>query len=106
MHKACSRNRSGEIMFIKKKIQGGGCHGCGRHVGEGKEGLVKNDMSRDENAIRLELETPIVFVFRGIAKEDTQGGTGCKFVGCCGGHVGVASTPKNFEMLIGGLGGV
>jgi hypothetical protein len=29
-----------------------------------------------------------------------------KFVGCCGGHVGVISTPKNFEMVIGGLGGI
>jgi hypothetical protein len=71
MHKPCSRDRSGEILFIKKKIQGGGCHGCGRQVGEGEEGLVKDDMSRNENAIRLELETPIAFVFRGVAEEDT-----------------------------------
>jgi hypothetical protein len=63
-------------------------------------------MSRDENTIRLELETPIAFMVRGITKENTEGGTGCKFVGCCGGHVGVASTPKNFEMFIGGLGGM
>lgn len=27
-------------------------------------------------------------------------------MGCCGGHVGVASTPKNFEMVVGGLGGI
>ena len=56
-------------MFIKEKIQGGGCHGSGRHVGERKEGLVKNDMSRNMNAVRLELETPIAFVFRGIAEK-------------------------------------
>ena len=29
-----------------------------------------------------------------------------EFVGCCGGQVGVTSTPKNFEMVIGGLGGM
>jgi hypothetical protein len=27
-------------------------------------------------------------------------------VGCCGGHVRITSTPKNFEMVIGGLGGI
>ena len=27
-------------------------------------------------------------------------------MGRCGGHVGVASAPKNFEMVIGGLGGI
>jgi hypothetical protein len=56
-------------MFIKEKIQGGGCHGSGRHVGE-REGLIKNDMSRNKNVVRLELETPIAFVFRGIADKN------------------------------------
>ena len=29
-----------------------------------------------------------------------------EFVGRCGGQVGIASAPKNFEVVIGGLGGV
>jgi len=62
MHKSSSGNRSGEIMFIKKEVQGGGSHGCGGHVSEGKEGFVENDMSRNENAVRLELKAAIAFV--------------------------------------------
>jgi hypothetical protein len=27
-------------------------------------------------------------------------------VRCCGGHVRITSTPKNFEMVVGGLGGI
>jgi hypothetical protein len=69
-NKTCSRNGSGEITVISKKVQGGGCHGRGRHVGEGEEGFVKNDMSRNEDAIRRELETMIAFVFGGVAKEN------------------------------------
>lgn len=57
-------------MIINEKIQGGGSHGCDRHVGERKRGFIKDDMSRNENAIRLKLETPIAFVFRGVAEEN------------------------------------
>jgi hypothetical protein len=62
LHKPSSGNRSGEIMFIKKEVQDRGGHGCGGHVSEGKEGFVENDMSRNENAVRLELKAPIAFV--------------------------------------------
>jgi hypothetical protein len=71
MHKASSRNWSGEFMLINEEVQCGGGHGCGGHVGEWQEGFIKNDMSRNKNAIRLELETPIAFVFREVAEEDT-----------------------------------
>jgi hypothetical protein len=57
-------------MLINQEVQGGGCHGRGGHVGEREEGFIKNDTSRDEDAIRLELETLIVFVFRGVAEEN------------------------------------
>jgi hypothetical protein len=50
-------------MLINQEVQGGGHHERGGHVGEREEGFFKNDMSRDEDAIRLKLETPIVFVF-------------------------------------------
>jgi hypothetical protein len=51
-------------MLIDEEVQGGESHGRGGHVGERKEGFIKNDMSRNKNTIRLELETPIAFVFR------------------------------------------
>jgi hypothetical protein len=37
----------------------------------------------------------IPLVVRGIAEENTKGGTGRKFVGCCGGEIGVTGAPKN-----------
>ena len=58
-------------MLINQEVQGGGCYGCGGHVGERENGFIKNDMSRDENAIGLEFKTPIALVFRGIPKENT-----------------------------------
>jgi hypothetical protein len=57
-------------MIIDEKIQGRGCHGRGRHVRERKKRFIKNDMSRNKNAIRLKLETSIAFVFRGLAEEN------------------------------------
>lgn len=64
-----SRNQSGEIMFINKEIQGGGSHGRGGHIGEGEKGFVKDDMSGNKNAVRLELKTSIAFVFGRVAEE-------------------------------------
>jgi len=58
-------------MIISQEVQGGGRHGCGRHVGERKEGFIKNDMSRNKNAVRLDLKTLIAFVFLGVAEKDT-----------------------------------
>jgi hypothetical protein len=57
-------------MLINQEVQGGGRHGRGGHVGERDEGFIKNDMSRDEDAIRLELETPIAIMFQGVAEEN------------------------------------
>ena len=66
-------------MLINQEVQGGGCYGCGGHVGERENGFIKNDMSRDVDAIRLKLETPIALVFRGVAEENTMrnGGQVC-----------------------------
>jgi len=45
-------------------------------------------------------------VFRRVSKENTQGGAWGKFVGCCGGHAGIASTSKNSKMVVGGRSGM
>ena len=57
-------------MIIDEKVQGGGCHGCARHVGEREKGFIKNDMSRNKNAVRLKLEASIAFVLRGVPEEN------------------------------------
>jgi hypothetical protein len=54
MHRTGSRNWGGKIIIISEKIQGGWCHGCGGHVGEREKGFIKDDMSRDENAIEAQ----------------------------------------------------
>ena len=63
-------------------------------------------MSRDEDAIRLKLETPISLVFLGVAEEDAQRRARGEFVGCYGGHIGIASTPKNTKVGVRGLRGM
>jgi hypothetical protein len=42
----------------------------------------------------------IPFVVRGIANENTPGGTRSKLMRGCRGQVGVAGTPKNPKMLV------
>jgi hypothetical protein len=71
MHKWSSRNQSSQIILIKKEVQGGGCHGRGRHVGEGEGGFIKDDMARNKNAVRLKLQTSVAFVFGGVTEEHT-----------------------------------
>jgi hypothetical protein len=70
MHRTGSRNWGGKIIIISEKIQGGWCHGCGGHVGEREKGFMKDDMSGDENAIRLKLKAAIAFMLRGVAEEN------------------------------------
>jgi hypothetical protein len=43
----------------------------------------------------------IPFVVRGIADENTPGGTRSKLMRGCRGQVGVAGTPKDPKMLVG-----
>jgi len=44
--------------------------------------FIKDNMSRDDDTIRLEVKTAVPFVIRRISKEDTQGGARSEFVGC------------------------
>jgi hypothetical protein len=73
---------------------------------KGKKRFIKNNMLRDDDAIRPKLETPISLVFRRVAKEVAQRRARGEFVGCCGGHIGIASTPKNTEVGVRGLRGM
>jgi hypothetical protein len=59
-------------------------------------------MSRDDDVIGGEIETPIAFVIGRVSKEDTSSGPGCQFMRCLGGEVGIAGTTKHSQVLIGG----
>jgi hypothetical protein len=59
-------------------------------------------MSRDDDLVGGPVKAAVTFVVRRITEEDTQGGARSEFVGSGGGEVGVASTPEDMEVLIGG----
>jgi hypothetical protein len=65
---------------------------------------------RDHNVVGGEIKATIHFVIRVIANENTPSGTWIKLMCDCCGKVGIAGTPKDAKMLIGGwlviLGGV
>ena len=56
-------------------------------------------MTQDDDAIGMAFKANIALV-RGVAKEETQGGAGSKFMGDCGGKVRVTFTAKDPKMLI------
>jgi hypothetical protein len=47
---------------------------------EGEAGLIKHDMSGDHDVISGKIEAVIPFVVRGIADENTSGGTRSKLM--------------------------
>jgi hypothetical protein len=51
-------------------------------------------MSGDDNIIGREIETPIAFVIDRVSKEGTFGGSGCQFIKCLGGEVGIAGATE------------
>ena len=71
-HRTGSRNWGGKIIILieKLKIQGRWCHGCGGHVRERETGFIKDDMSGDENAIRLKFKAAVTFMLQGVAEEN------------------------------------
>lgn len=60
-------------------------------------------MPRNNNPVSDRIKTPIPFVMKWIAKEDTHRGTGRKFVGGGGGEIGVAFAAKNTKVCISGV---
>jgi hypothetical protein len=65
--------------------------------------LIKYDVSRDVNTIGLKVKAAVSFMVGGVAKEDAQGGAGCKLVGGCGGEVRITGSAKDTKMVISGL---
>jgi hypothetical protein len=53
-------------------------------MGRGSEreaGLIKNHVSRDNQAVCGEIKAAIAFVIKRVAKEDTSGGPGAELMG-------------------------
>jgi hypothetical protein len=88
MHKLSSRNRSGEIILIEKEVQGRGHQLRGGHIGEGEEGFVKDDISRNKNVVRLKLKTLVALCVLRSSQETRIEKCGVQVVGCCSRHVG------------------
>jgi hypothetical protein len=72
--------------------------------GKGEGGLVENDVARDNDAVRGKVKTSVPLVLRGVAEEDTLRRAWSEFVGSDGREVGVASTPEDTKVRIGGSG--
>jgi hypothetical protein len=52
-------------------------------------------MSRDNDVIGGEIETPVAFVIGRVSEEGTSGGPGCQFMRCLGGGVGIAGATEH-----------
>jgi hypothetical protein len=71
---------------------------------EGENILIKDNMTRDDDAMGEKIETPVPLVIRGIYEEKTTGGSRGKFVRSGGRGVAIASAPEDSKVLIGGGG--
>jgi hypothetical protein len=69
---------------------------------EGEVCLIKNNMSKDDDVIGGETETPTAFVIGRVSDEGTSVGSGCQLMRCLGGEVGIAGATVHPQVLIGG----
>ena len=73
-------------------------------MGRGSEreaSLIKNHVSRDDQAVCGEIKAAIAFVFGRVAKENTPGGPGTELIGSGGGGVRITRIAKNSDVLVG-----
>jgi hypothetical protein len=68
--------------------------------GEGKDCLIKNNMSGDDDVVDGEIETLITLVISRVSEENTTGAPRGQFVSSLCGEVGIANTTKNAQVLI------
>ena len=52
-------------------------------------------MARDDHTISVSIMADVSLVVKGVAKEDTQSGSGGEFIVCSGGNVRVALAAEN-----------
>jgi hypothetical protein len=56
----------------------------------------------DDDIVGGEIETLVAFVISGVSKENTSGGSGCKFVSGFHEEIRIAGATKHAQVLIGG----
>jgi hypothetical protein len=88
--------KKGSLRRVSRRCEGGG-------GGERECRLIKHDVARDEDTARREVQTTIPLMLRGVAKEDTESGTGGQLMRS-GGCVGVTSAPKHTKVIVAGRG--
>jgi hypothetical protein len=61
-------------------------------------------VARDEDTARREVQTTVPLMLRGVAKKDTESGTGGQLMRRSGSYVGVTSAPKHTKVIVAGRG--
>jgi hypothetical protein len=62
---------------------------------EREAGIIKNHVSRDDQAVCGEIKATIAFVIKRVSKKDTPGGSGAELMGSGGGGVRITRTVKH-----------
>lgn len=86
----------GKMMRLKSRrleVEGWGGSSKG-------EGITKNDMSRDDDAVGEKVKALVLLVVR-VLEEKTASGSGGKFVRSTGIGVGITRTTKDVDVRIG-----
>jgi hypothetical protein len=83
---------------LEEGVEVGGWGGASKE----KHILVEDDVTRDDDAVGGEVQTPIPLVVRGIAKEEAAGGARRKLMRGSSGSVRVAGTAEHAKVVVGG----
>jgi hypothetical protein len=87
----------GNRIGLEEWVEIGGCGGAckGKHI------FVEDDVTRDDDAVGGEVQTPIPLVVRGVAEEEAASGARRKLVRGGSGSVRVAGTSEHAQVVIG-----
>jgi hypothetical protein len=88
----------GDRIGLEEGVEIGGWGGANK----GKHIIVKDDVTRDDNAVGGEVQKSIPLVVWGVAKEDAAGGARRKLMRGGSGSVRVAGTAEHAEVVVGG----
>jgi hypothetical protein len=88
----------GTLIRLKEGVKIGGWGGASK----GKHIFVKNDMTRDDDAMRGEVKTTIPLVVRRVAKDEATIGAWRQLMRGNSGSVGIVGTAKHAKVVVGG----
>jgi len=98
LRRSNGNRRSISELIQKLKVCRGKRRGLPR---ERKCGLVKCDVTGDDNPIGNSVKAVVSFMVGRVAKKDAQGGAGCELMASGGGQVWIANAPKDAEVVVG-----